>query len=295
MVSRDFDHGVRLQQFSSGLPILAIEFDIPPVETVFATESDDRTVDEPVFGNARETVAYSSTVDTDNDVGYSYLHNPDSTCFSPFCEPGHENQRQSRPLTQGNTMFPEETSSPGDTSPDEQSATTFSDTKDWTWVLERPCPECGFDAASVSLADLPDALRDNALAWTKILEGSSELLRTRPRPDVWSPLEYAFHVRDVFELYDYRLGLMLDEDGPSYPNWDQDETAIEKDYRNASPATVSLELVDWAEKLASRFEGVSGAAWNRTGFRSDGAEFTVDGFARYLLHDPVHHLWDVRH
>ena len=20
------------------------------------------------------------------------------------------------------------------------------DTKDWTWVLERPCPECGFEA-----------------------------------------------------------------------------------------------------------------------------------------------------
>ncbi|HEY5013683.1 MAG TPA: DinB family protein, partial [Acidimicrobiia bacterium] len=22
------------------------------------------------------------------------------------------------------------------------------DTKDWTWVLERPCPECGFDASA---------------------------------------------------------------------------------------------------------------------------------------------------
>lgn len=22
------------------------------------------------------------------------------------------------------------------------------DTKDWTWVLERACPECGFDASS---------------------------------------------------------------------------------------------------------------------------------------------------
>src|SRR4051794_791858 len=23
------------------------------------------------------------------------------------------------------------------------------DTKDWTWVLDRPCPECGFDPAAV--------------------------------------------------------------------------------------------------------------------------------------------------
>ena len=23
------------------------------------------------------------------------------------------------------------------------------DDKDWTWVLERPCPECGFDASAL--------------------------------------------------------------------------------------------------------------------------------------------------
>ncbi len=34
--------------------------------------------------------------------------------------------------------------------------------------------------------------------------------------------------------------------------------------------------------------------WARTGVRSDGAEFTVDSFARYFIHDPIHHLDDVR-
>ena len=29
------------------------------------------------------------------------------------------------------------------------------------------------------------------------------------------------------------------------------------------------------------------------GSRSDGAHFSVDSFARYLIHDPVHHLHDV--
>ena len=27
--------------------------------------------------------------------------------------------------------------------------------------------------------------------------------------------------------------------------------------------------------------------------RSDGAAFTIDSFSRYLVHDPVHHVWDV--
>ena len=46
---------------------------------------------------------------------------------------------------------------------------------------------------------------------------------------------------------------------------------------------------------ASTFPATAVAAqvWGRTGIRSDGAAFTVDTFARYFLHDPVHHLWDV--
>jgi hypothetical protein len=38
---------------------------------------------------------------------------------------------------------------------------------------------------------------------------------------------------------------------------------------------------------------VTGAQWERTGRRSDGARFTVETFARYFIHDPVHHLYDV--
>ena len=36
-----------------------------------------------------------------------------------------------------------------------------------------------------------------------------------------------------------------------------------------------------------------GDQWSRTGNRNDGARFTIDTFARYLLHDVVHHIYDV--
>lgn len=29
------------------------------------------------------------------------------------------------------------------------------DTKDWTWVLERPCPECGFDTQGFAVEAVP--------------------------------------------------------------------------------------------------------------------------------------------
>jgi hypothetical protein len=97
----------------------------------------------------------------------------------------------------------------------------------------------------------------------------------------------------VFRLYDERLNLMLTQDNPTYPNWDQDQTAVNDHYNDQDPAAVAAQLVAAADALAATFDTVEGAAWNRRGIRSDGANFTVDTFARYLIHDPIHHLHDV--
>ena len=166
------------------------------------------------------------------------------------------------------------------------------DTKDWTWVLDRVCPECGYDVRNFERSEMGAMVRANARAWAQVLS-EGEDLRLRPSEDVWSPLEYACHVRDVFALYDQRLALILEQDDPEFPNWDQDATAIAARYRDQDPASVSTELRQHAEALATGFERVTGAMWERTGRRSDGASFTVETFARYLIHDPIHHLHDV--
>ena len=48
-------------------------------------------------------------------------------------------------------------------------ATIEPDTKDWTWVLDRPCPECGFDASAVTVDRIPAVIRDNATTWEAVL------------------------------------------------------------------------------------------------------------------------------
>ena len=53
------------------------------------------------------------------------------------------------------------------------------------------------------------------------------------------------------------------------------------------------ELGQSAQVIANHFQGVTGDQWQRTGNRSDGASFTVETFARYFIHDPLHHLYDV--
>ncbi|MFD8781974.1 DinB family protein [Kitasatospora sp. NPDC059599] len=167
------------------------------------------------------------------------------------------------------------------------------DTKDWTWVLERPCPECGLDTPRVVREDVAGMVRANAEGWLAVLAGGGDGLGRRPEPGVWSDLEYACHVRDVFRLFLVRLGLMLDRDDPLFPNWDQDETAVAERYGEQVPGVVAGELAEAAEALAAAFERVAGEQWRRTGSRSDGARFTVESFSRYLIHDPVHHLFDV--
>jgi hypothetical protein len=183
---------------------------------------------------------------------------------------------------------------------DASAAPVEPDTKDWTWVLERPCAECGFDAAGVEPGDLARELRGSGPSWAAVLRRPE--MRRRPAAGVWSPLEYGCHVRDVHRTMRSRVLLMLEQDVPSFPNWDQDATAVEQEYSLLDPAEVATELVERGAEAAAAYASVPEDGWQRTGRRKageDGAgpespsEFTVESLGRYHLHDVVHHVWDV--
>jgi DinB superfamily len=167
------------------------------------------------------------------------------------------------------------------------------DGKDWTWVLERSCPECGYDCRALVVQTLPELIRRQARAWQQVLAADPERVARRPDDDTWSALEYGCHIRDVFDLFDQRLALMLAEQSPTFANWDQDLTATQRRYAEQQPSAVAAELVAAADRIADRFAAVTAEQWQRVGLRSDGARFTVDSFGRYFLHDVVHHLHDV--
>jgi hypothetical protein len=165
------------------------------------------------------------------------------------------------------------------------------DDKDWTWVITRACAECGFDGPSVPHADIPPLTRRYAQSLATTL-GRPDAA-TRPAPAVWSPLEYACHVRDVCLIFAARLNLMLTEDDPQFENWDQDATAITERYEAQNPAEVGPQLQAAASAIAEAFAVVTNPQWSRPGRRSNGSVFTVDTFACYFLHDLAHHVWDV--
>ncbi len=164
------------------------------------------------------------------------------------------------------------------------------DTKDWTWVLERRCDDCGFDAAVVDVAAAGEQVLAMVPRWRVALARPGA--RDRPDDSTWSVLEYACHVRDVFRLFADRLRMIREQDDPVFGNWDQDDTALEDGYLRQDPAAVAAQLAPAAEAFADEVAAVRD--WQRPGRRSNGSAFTADTLTRYGLHDLVHHLADVR-
>lgn len=168
-----------------------------------------------------------------------------------------------------------------------------ADVKDWTWVTQRQCPDCGFDPASVGPADLPElilsAVERFAVAVEK--EGAEE----RPSLQTWSPIEYGRHVADVIEVMGQRLEQILEADGAPvrFENWDQDAAALDNEYWKANGHATAVLIRERAEGAAKDWAEPEGDQWAWVGRRGDGAEFTVESLGLYFAHDLLHHLYDV--
>lgn len=188
------------------------------------------------------------------------------------------------------------------------------DVKDWTWVLERACPDCGFDAAATAYDEVPELALSSARRLGATLERPEAAVR--PDASTWSPLEYGAHVRDVCRIFVYRVAVVTGAEAvdpgvpafdprgraagetpdglPEFSNWDQDATAVADRYGAQDPAVVAAELSVAADATARAFAAVSPADRGLRARRSNGSLFTVESLAKYFAHDLVHHVHDVR-
>jgi hypothetical protein len=163
------------------------------------------------------------------------------------------------------------------------------------------CEECRYDYDALGPAVMPGTLRslggrfamrisnergDPALATT---------IRARPGPRIWSALEYACHVRDVFLVQRERLYLTLVEDCPSFAPMHREERAVLARYAAEDPDDVGRELKMAAELLAWAFEGLDEAQWQRRCVYNfpEASEQTVLWLARHSVHEGEHHLHDI--
>jgi hypothetical protein len=164
-----------------------------------------------------------------------------------------------------------------------------------------PCDECGFDGDSLSPADAPSTIRSFARRYraplTRFLPGEDgdAVVRERPDPSTWSALEYACHVRDVFDVYTQRVQRTLVEDNPTFESMGRDERAVREKYNEQDPSTVADALARNAERLAQAIEGVGAGDWERTAVNPypEPAARTLEWMVRHVVHEGSHHLLDI--
>lgn len=167
---------------------------------------------------------------------------------------------------------------------------------DWAKVQDEPCPQCGFDPTAVPVDELAKAVQADGVAWGEWLteaDADPEVkVRARPDTGVWSPLEYACHVRDVLALFVDRVTLALEEDDPELGWWDHEAAAVDERYNAQDPAEVAEQLTEAALDLARVLAAVPDDGWARTARRREGESFTVAGLGRFALHESRHHRAD---
>jgi len=163
-------------------------------------------------------------------------------------------------------------------------------------VLDGACAQCGFSYA-VGRPEITPWLRADAAAFVaKFARYDDAAARVRPAPDVWSPLEYACHVRDVLRVQADRVELAQRETDPAFVPMRRDERVIEDRYNEQDPLVVAREITQAVEALAAWLDALDPEGWERTGVYNypEPASRTVEWIAIHTTHELLHHRGDLR-
>ncbi|WP_405093689.1 DinB family protein [Micromonospora sp. NBC_01392] len=122
-------------------------------------------------------------------------------------------------------------------------------------------------------------------------------VRRRPAPDVWSPLEWACHVRDVFRVQGRRLTLALCVSEPKFAPMGRDELVVTERYNAQDPEVVLADPTTAADAFAARFATLGEVELARTGVYPwpRGEVRPLLRLGRHTVHEAGHHLLDIRH
>jgi hypothetical protein len=157
------------------------------------------------------------------------------------------------------------------------------------------CPQCGFSYEMERSEVLPWLRSDIAAFIARFSAFSDEFARRRPEPDVWSPLEYACHVRDVLVIQRERIRQAQVEDDPAFTPMRRDERAVEQHYNEQDPEIVATEIQRAGDALVATLEELDDDGWSRRGVYNFPTPQlrTVEWIAIHTVHELMHHRMDI--
>lgn len=161
--------------------------------------------------------------------------------------------------------------------------------------MER-CAECGYDYQQVPREGLPSVIRHLAAEHAaRLTLTAADQLRARRSLRVWTPLEYACHLRDVLTVQRERIDLALAVDQPTFTSMRRQERVVEERYNQQEPSDVAEQLQHAAAFLADRAASLNDDEWVRTAIYNfpETRPRTVEWIVRHTIHEQTHHLLDV--
>lgn len=158
------------------------------------------------------------------------------------------------------------------------------------------CEGCGYvyDLARASRAGR-EIVSGSAAVAARLQEADAAALRAKPRPDVWSPLEYGCHVRDVLLVQRERVLAARRADRPSFDPMGRDERVEHDGYATQDPGAVARQLHDAAALFANVLERLQPSDWDRTVLYNFPVrlERSLRWVAVHTEHEVRHHLQDI--
>lgn len=135
-----------------------------------------------------------------------------------------------------------------------------------------------------------------AAEYASLLREDHEWLRLRTQPEVWSPLEYACHMRDVLLAMRERVLAVRRLERPTAQPMGRDERVLHEGYAEQNPADVSRQLVDAAQLFSNVLDRLPESDWDRTLIFPfpEQVERSVRWLAVHTVHELEHHLLDMR-
>jgi DinB superfamily len=170
----------------------------------------------------------------------------------------------------------------------------------WQWprIQQEPCPQCGFNPASLPPETLGDLAVELAGKWRAfLLQADDGYLRAIPEPGVNSPMQYGAHVRDILMVYGERMVLAVEEDNPTVPIFNPRQEVWEA-YNRVGAEELASDIEARAGRLDEIVDSMEGSNWSRIVINDRGQygvyTFTVAGLARNAVHEAHHHLLDAK-
>ncbi|MFE9957217.1 HAD-IA family hydrolase [Micromonospora sp. NPDC005299] len=156
------------------------------------------------------------------------------------------------------------------------------------------CESCGLRYGDLTPSAALGLIRSHPAQYRRRLQHLSvDVLRRRPASGVWSALEYACHVRDVYDVYETRVRRTLTEHEPTLEPMRNDERAAQRAYNQQPLAAVLLDLERNADRFAALASEISELQWSRCAVRLPRERRSVLWMVRQAAHEGLHHLHDI--